>query len=89
MYTELKNQNFTVNFQNQLDSICQWAIRWQLQISYTKCNLFYLDRQEANGTLLTIIGILLATSSFTEDLGVVIDPDLKFDLHINDLVALC
>ena len=87
MYTELKNQNSTVNFQNQLDSICQWSIRWQLPISYTKCNLLYLGRQEANGTLLTINGNPLATSSFTKDLGVVIDPDLKFDLHINDLVA--
>ena len=32
-------------------------------------------------------GIPLATSSFTKDLGVAIDPDLEFDLHINDLVA--
>ena len=88
IYTELKNQNSTVNFQTQLDSICQWSIRWQLPISYAKCNLLYLGRQEANGALLTIInGIPLATSSFTKDLGVVIDPDLKFDLHINDLVA--
>ena len=37
--------------------------------------------------LMVITRIPLATSSFTKDLGVVIDPDLKFDLHINDLVA--
>ena len=87
MYTELKNQNSTVNFQTQLDSICQWSIRWQLPISYAKCNLPHLGRQEANGALLAINGIPLATLSFTKDLGVVIDPDLKFDLHINDIVA--
>ena len=87
IYTELKNQNSTVNFLTQLDSIYQWSIRWQLSISYSKCNLLYLGRQEANGALLTINGILLATSSSTKDLGNVIDPDLKFDLHINDLVV--
>ena len=35
-------------------------------ISYAKCNLLYLGRQEANGALLTINGIPPATSSFTE-----------------------
>ena len=87
IHTELKNQNSTVNVLTQLDSICQWSIRWQLPISYAKCNLLYLGRQEPNGALLTINGIALATSSFTKDLGVVIDPDLKFGLHIIDLVA--
>ena len=54
MYTELKNPNSTANFQTQLDIICQWSIRWQLPISYAKCNLLYLGRQEANGAILTI-----------------------------------
>ena len=58
----------------------------QFHIHNATCSIL-AGRQEANGTLLTINGNPLATSSFTKDLGVVIDPDLKFDLHINDLVA--
>ena len=85
IYTELINHNSDINFQAQLDLIQQWSVRWQLPISHTKCNLLYIGSRGANGTSFTMNDIPLTVTKFTADLGVLIDPSLKFDIHIRDI----
>ena len=88
IYTELLNQNSSVAFQTELDLIHQWSVRWQLPIAHSKCHLLSLGRQEASVTSFTINGVTLTISNLSTDLGVIVDPDLKFDRHVHGIVAL-
>ena len=76
-----------INFQTQLDLIHQWSVRWQLPVSHSKCHLLSLGRQEASVTSFTISDVPLAVSNLSTDLGVIVDPDLKFDRHVLSIVA--
>ena len=88
IYTELINHDSNPNFQAQLDLIHQWSVCWQLPISHSKCNLLCLGRRRANhGAAFTINDVPLATPNFTTDLGVIVDPDLKFNVHISEIVV--
>ena len=87
IYTELLNHNSSVDFQSELDLIHQWSVRWQLPISHSKCYLLSLGRQEASVTSFTINGVHLTISNLSTDLGVIVDPDLKFDRHVFSIVA--
>ena len=88
IYTELINHDSNPNFQAQLDLIHQWSVCWQLPISHSKRNLLCLGRRKTNhGATFTINDIPLATPNFITDLGVIVDPDLKFNVHISEIVV--
>ena len=39
LYTELSSPTSVTNFQSHLDLIQSWSTTWQINISYTKCNI--------------------------------------------------
>jgi len=86
IYTEISCNNQSTNLQNHLDLIHQWSTTWQLPISHSKCNLLYLGQQKANLSF-SISNTLLPELSSVVDLGVTIDPDLKFSDHISSIVT--
>ena len=87
IYTELINHDSNPNFQAQLDLIHQWSVCWQLPLSHSKCNLLCLGRRKTNhGAKFTINDIPLATPNFITDLGVIVDPDLKFNVVLVKLL---
>ena len=88
LYTDLTSNSGTDALQRSLDELADWARTWQLPISISKCSVltlnakmgsleheFYLD----NCRLQQLLEI--------KDIGITIDSQLKFNLHIDKIVG--
>jgi hypothetical protein len=70
--------------QEDLNKLTQWAAEWQLQFNSSKCKILHIGRNnirekytmDENGE-----PRVLETTELEKDLGVQIDPELKFSRH--------
>lgn len=86
LYSIVKSDNAFANLQLGLDSITSWSKEYQLPISIKKCSVMVV------GSVDTIVpvnidGQNIKYVSEVRDLGVYVDPTLKFNAHINRIVA--
>ena len=68
--------------QHCLDLICNLATRWQLKLSPSKCTVLSLGKAYAN-TLYHCCDVVLPRVNKMTDLGILIDDQLSFSLHID------
>ena len=73
------------NFQIHLNHIQNWATTWQMQISYEKSNIFSLTSNNPNQYFFE--NKLITQVESVTDLGILIEPKLKFNGHIHNIVA--
>jgi len=72
--------------QQGLNALSRWAEIWQLQVSVPKCSVLHLGNRNScmsydlNSTLLPDVKSIV-------DLGVTIDSNLRYKLHINNIVT--
>jgi hypothetical protein len=85
IYTEINFPSDNLNFQKNLDLISSWASTWQLHISHSKCFILELGQTHAP-TNYVIDNSEISFSDSIKDLGVIVDPKLKFTNHISELV---
>jgi len=70
-----------------LDELQNWSDKWQLDISYKKCNALLLsNKKEKQSLALTLCDKQLPIVDTVKDLGVIMDSQLKFDVHVNNIV---
>jgi hypothetical protein len=86
LYTNLSSPNAVTNFQQHLSLIKSWATTWQIAISHSKCNILELGLHPSHAPY-NFSNQYIPRANSIKDLGVLIDPKLKFDLHIHDLVC--
>ena len=84
LYTEISDTNSATNFQSNLDSLYAWSIRWQIGISNSKSVI--LDLGISQHQPFSIGSSFLTSPLFVKDLGIIIDPQLKFNNHIFEIV---
>ena len=84
IYTELSNCDNNI-LQTQLDNIHQWSQIWQMKISHTKCNILTIGRT-TDRTQYVINTNPISKVDSIKDLGVTVDRELKFNIHINNIV---
>ena len=84
LYTELTTDTNS-QFQIHLDHISLWATTWQLGISNSKCHIFELGFRSIPISY-NLNNVVISNSESITDLGVIIDPNLKFKSHIQDIV---
>lgn len=72
--------------QSGLDKLSVWAKDWQIQISIPKCSVLHMGNNSAVSQY-NIDGNVLPNVTAMRDLGVTIDCDLRFKLHISNIVA--
>ena len=72
--------------QNCLDSVQQWAEVWQLTLSVAKCKILVLGNVTFSNVY-KLGGTPLPNVNHNTDLGVVMDNQLTFKLHINGIVV--
>ena len=84
IYTELSHCNQNI-LQLQLNQIQNWSQAWQMQISHSKCNILNLGHSPENNHDF-INNNPIAKSDFIRDLGVTVDREFKFHVHINNIV---
>jgi len=85
VYTELSHPDSIKNFQIHLNHIQNWATTWQMQISYEKSNIFSLTSNNPNQYFFE--NKLITQVESITDLGILIEPKLKFNGHIHNIVA--
>ncbi|MFZ2538392.1 MAG: reverse transcriptase family protein, partial [Oscillospiraceae bacterium] len=85
LYTELTHRLSAPNFQHHLTKIQSWADTWQIQISYSKCNMLQLGT--AHPLPFHLSSSTLPHPSFVKDLGIIIDPSLKLSCHLKDIIT--
>ena len=83
IYTDFScNQN---TLQYQLNQIQHWSETWQMKISHSKCNILTIGHFRDPHQYF-INDNQISKADFTRDLGVTVDHELKFKIHINNIV---
>jgi len=72
--------------QQGLNSLSHWADIWQLQVSVPKCSVLHLGSR--NGCMsYNLNGVVLPDVKSVVDLGITVDSNLRYKLHINNIVT--
>ena len=88
IYSEIKTQQDENLLQGSLDALTRWSIDWQLTISTRKCAILNIHHKStAPSRDYTLADCIIPTCEAVKDLGVTVDCDLKFTLHINNIAA--
>ena len=78
---------YGADIQVKLDKLQNWSDQWQLDMSYKKCNvLLVTNKKEKPSLALTLCDKQLPVVDNVKDLGVIMDCQLKFDAHVNNIV---
>jgi len=86
LYTVLQTKADYYSLQCKLNQLFQWSERWQLTISYNKCNIMYVGN--TNGKLsMPLNSNTSPVVNEVKDLGVFVDSNLTFHSHIDKIVA--
>ena len=85
LYTDLSYPTAQNDFQTQLNLIHSWASSWQVEISYEKSNILNLNPKSPQTYYFETTPIPLAKS--VNDLGILIEPNLKFNDHIQNIIV--
>ena len=85
LYTEYTNQTQN-NLQHELEKIHVWSSVWQMQISHSKCNILQIGQSQTSQSI-HINNIPIQKVNSVMDLGITIDTDLRFKLHINNIIS--
>jgi len=87
IYSILGNACNDADIQDKLDELQNWSDKWQLDISYKKCNALLLsNKKEKTSLALTLCDKQLPIVDTVKDLEVIMDSQLKSDVHVNNIV---
>ena len=84
VYTCIKNFESAIMLQHCLDLICNLATSWQLKLCPSKCTVLSLSKAHVN-TLYHCCDIVLPIVKQMTDLGILIDDQLSFSRHIDNV----
>ena len=77
VYRSVSNSSHIHDLQLDIDSVVQWSDTWQLPFNEAKCRCMHIGPCNQQHTYM-LRGNVLQSTNNEKDLGVVIDPDLKF-----------
>jgi len=78
------NEDFQ-KLQGDLDKLYNWSVKWQMPFNINKCSVMHFGNK--NNNISYMMGNQDLKNSISErDLGVIIDPSLKFDKQTNTVV---
>ena len=90
LYREIKDTSDEDILQNDIDKMNEWSDDWLMSFHPAKCKVLKIGRPVAELTDLfnyyTLRGHKLEVVQSEKDIGVVIDCDLSFDIHIAEKV---
>jgi len=88
IYSEIKTQQDEDLLQGSLDALTKWSRDWQLTISTKKCAILNIHRKPTAPSRDYTHDIMYNSNPYrSQNLGITVDSDLKFTLHINNISA--
>ena len=84
VYTSVNDFNSADQLQTCLNDVSRWADDWQLKLSPNKCCVLQVDSNCLNSAYY-VCGVCLPLVNNMRDLGVSMDKNLNFKLHINEM----
>jgi len=72
----------------ELDTVCEWADRWEMKFSVSKCKVWHYGRKTTSiEPSYYTYGKPIEEVCSEKDLGVVFSNDMKVALHCRDFTA--
>ena len=84
-YACITNVESARMLQHCLDLICNWATRWQLKLSPSKCTVLSLGKSHVNTWYHCSVIVVLPRVNQMTDLGILIDDQLSSSPHIDNV----
>ena len=83
MYREIWSSQDEVTFQNDIDSITDWAKTWQMSLNFDKCNVMSITRSNSESTIsYQMSSVPLGIVSCYKYLAIFIQDDLQWDTQV-------
>ena len=77
-----------LEFKAELDNISQWAEKWKMTISESKCQHLSIISKVKNDFILRLNGTRIPqVTTVVRDLGILFSPDLSFSAHIKKIIV--
>jgi len=74
-------------FWRGIDSVADWASRWQLRLASAKCQFIRVGRRKCNPAKYSLSGSTVPKSTVVTELGIKIDSRLLFTDHVDHIVS--
>ena len=86
MYREIWSSQVEVTFQNDIDSITDWAKTWQMSLNFDKCNVMSITTSNSESTISSQMSrVPLGIVSSHKYLGIFIQDDLQWDTQVREV----
>ena len=86
MYREIWSSQDEATFQNDIDSITDWAKTWQMSLNFVKCNVMSITRSNSESTIsYQMSSVPLGIVSCHKYLGIFIQDDLQWDTQVREV----
>jgi ribonuclease P/MRP protein subunit RPP40 len=86
LYNSIKLNNKDTSLQDTLVNLEAWCSKWQLNINVAKCHVMHCGKNNTNIQYI-IDGNVIGISNLVSDLGVDMEPALKYDNRINRIIG--
>ena len=86
VYRSIGSPSDTAELQCDIDALSNWSEQWQLSFNEAKCTTLHVGSGNPEHSY-TMRGIPLTSTSAERDLGVYIDPELKFRKQASSAVS--
>ena len=82
IFRVVRNKGDYIALQNDLNSLYEWSLKWQLSFNISKCKHLHFGITHSYGSFY-LNGILIDSITSHKDLGITFDDHLKFHEHTN------
>ena len=88
-YSTIQSDADSNKLQQCINDLTNWSEKWQLKFNSKKCKVLHIGKNNPTYSYTINDGDVtnnLSPTDFEKDLGVITDPELNFDLHIQNQV---
>ena len=85
IYASVDSISGKEELQDSIDRLQKWSEDWQIKFNSTKCKVLHIGKNNPKYEYF-MNGMKLEETTAEKDLGVVVDSNLTFDVHVNETV---